>query len=456
MGNRGDGKNTYALYEELKHLRVSPDAETPYIYKRLDVQKNLSVEDRTWQIRIPIPKSRSIRKSLRTSDKSFAVMKAEEMVIEIKVQLKQGGSAFPFPVENLVAKFLVEKAHRIRGEWEGKEDAGRKSITQQRFQLIEGKLRNYLIPFLGSKTDVRGVPVSKFKNWERWRKEHNTRKEMGMPKAVTIQNEMGVIRECWRWGMDNGYIPLHPKLPFHDENLISDDKMRRDTWEANEWNSFSRKLRDWLNSVANKNEDNNWDAFVAYQMVFFLANSGMRLGEVVKVRNKDVRFYKRQTPEYRNKEMVCVLVQVHKSTKTGAREVNAMGGEFAKRIFVKSKFQRKNDFLFAHLDGSPFTTKQFRTWFQRMIAFTDENERWGKEFVPYSLRHLYATTRLQNGTSKGALCENMGVTEPYLRKHYSHYLTRLATDDLMKINKSIGLGGKVFSKDDFLLPEPSK
>jgi len=117
MGNRGDGKNTYALYEELKHLRVSPDAETPYIYKRLDVQKNLSVEDRTWQIRIPIPKSRSIRKSLRTSDKSFAVMKAEEMVIEIKVQLKQGGSALPFPVEDLVAKFLVEKAHRIRGEF---------------------------------------------------------------------------------------------------------------------------------------------------------------------------------------------------------------------------------------------------------------------------------------------------------------------------------------------------
>ena len=348
MGNRGDGKNTYALYEELKHLRVTTDAETPYIYKRLDVQKNLSVEDRTWQIRIPIPKSRSIRKSLRTSDKTIAVMKAEEMVIEVKVQLKQGGSALPFPVEDLVAKFLVEKAHRVRGEWEGKADAGRKSITQQRFQLIEGKLRNYVVPFLGKKTDVRGVPVSKWKTWERWMKENNSRKEMGTPKAITIQNEMGVIRELWKYGMDNGYIPLHPKLPFHDENLIGDDKMARDTWEANEWNSFSRRLRDWLNNAATKNDDDNWDAFVAYQMVFFLANSGMRLGELVKVRNKDVRFYKRQMPEYKNKEMVCALVQVHKSTKTGAREVNAMGGDFAKRVFVKSKFQRKNDFLFTH------------------------------------------------------------------------------------------------------------
>ena len=67
---------------------------------------------------------------------------------------------------------------------------------------------------------------------------------------------------------------------------------------------------------------------------------------------------------------------------------------------------------------------------------------------------MSATTRLQNGTTRTALCENMGVTEPYLRKHYSKYLTRLATDDLMKINKEIGLGGKAFSKDDFVIAEP--
>ena len=29
---------------------------------------------------------------------------------------------------------------------------------------------------------------------------------------------------------------------------------------------------------------------------------------------------------------IIALVKVHPSTKTGAREVNAMGGEFAKRV----------------------------------------------------------------------------------------------------------------------------
>ena len=43
---------------------------------------------------------------------------------------------------------------------------------------------------------------------------------------------------------------------------------------------------------------------------------------------------------------------------------------------------------------------------------------------------------------KEALCKNMGCGETYLRKHYSHYLARLATADLMKMRKDIGLGGK--------------
>ena len=89
-----------------------------------------------------------------------------------------------------------------------------------------------------------------------------------------------------------------------------------------------------------------------------------------------------------------------------------------------------------------------------MIVFTKEDEKCGKRFVPYSLRHLYATTRLQNGTSREALCQNMGVTEPYLRKHYSKYLIRLATADLTSMRRDIGLGGEMLREgDDFTLTD---
>ncbi|NDC06786.1 MAG: site-specific integrase, partial [Synechococcaceae bacterium WB9_2_069] len=90
MGSRGDNQQSYALYEELKHLRVSPEAGTPYIYKRLDTQVHLPVEERTWQIRVPVPSTKGIRKSLKVTEKADAISKAEEMVLELRVQLKQG------------------------------------------------------------------------------------------------------------------------------------------------------------------------------------------------------------------------------------------------------------------------------------------------------------------------------------------------------------------------------
>ena len=52
-----------------------------------------------------------------------------------------------------------------------------------------------------------------------------------------------MIRECWKWAMENGYVPFSPKLPFQNENLITDYKVKRETWEAHEWSSFARQVR---------------------------------------------------------------------------------------------------------------------------------------------------------------------------------------------------------------------
>ena len=44
----------------------------------------------------------------------------------------------------------------------------------------------------------------------------------------------------------------------------------------------------------------------------------------------------------------------------------------------------------------------------------------------------------------------MGVGETYLKKHYSHFLPRLATEDLTRMRSNIGLGGRFLREgDDF-------
>ena len=128
------------------------------MYKRLDTQVHLPVEERAWQIRVPVPSTKGVRKSLMVTEKADGISKVEDMVLEIKVQLKQGVGVLPSPVESVVEKFLETKRALVRDAWESKQDRGRKSITEERYGLITGKIRNYLTAFWGAKTDARNIP----------------------------------------------------------------------------------------------------------------------------------------------------------------------------------------------------------------------------------------------------------------------------------------------------------
>ena len=50
-----------------------------------------------------------VRKSLRTNDRELAIEKAEDMVMDIKVDLRSGVSVVPIPVEDVVESFLRYK-----------------------------------------------------------------------------------------------------------------------------------------------------------------------------------------------------------------------------------------------------------------------------------------------------------------------------------------------------------
>ena len=220
MGTKGNNQKSYGCYEELPSLRVSPDAEIPYMYKRLDTDLSKPVEDRSYYIRIPIPQQGGVRKSLKVADRNSAIRKAEELVLDIKVTMKVGGTVVRFPVQELADRFCKYKKSLVRGSWESKDQRGKRSITKQRYELIEGKIRNYVVKFLGKNTDVKEISLRKWSSWESWRYKNNARKDTGRPTAITIQNEMGMIRECWKWAMENGYVPFSPKLPFQNKNLV--------------------------------------------------------------------------------------------------------------------------------------------------------------------------------------------------------------------------------------------
>ena len=441
MGARGNNEKTYACYEEISNLRVDVDAPPVAIYKRLDSELSKDIEDRTYQIIIPIPNNKNgKRKSLRTSDRDRAIKKAEEEVIDLKVQLRMGVKVIATSVRKLVDDFLKQKYSLVRDEWEGKQDAGQRSITKQRYKLIEGKINNYFVPFVGNNSNAKTLSYKEFDSgWESWRKLNPVGRGLKkiQPKQSTIKDEMGMIREVWTWGQKYGYIEPTLLKPFEDINLIPDETNQRPTWEQDEWKRFSRRLREWRKSKQYSGDNKQfWDTLVAYNLVYFLANSGLRVGEAFKLRWQDIKFFERDRKKTDDKiffnDKLGAIVQVHKSSKTGAREVLTQGGIYLERIQLKSKFRKKSDFVFADLQGKQLNRKWFDTLFDDMRKFTNSFEDTGKHLVPYSLRHFYATTRIYAKIDSAFIAKNMGITQSRLRNSYDQAFTRMMSEELFK------------------------
>ena len=83
QGIRGKGQKTYAYWEELPHLKIE-NAEPVSIFKRLDTELKKSIENRNYQLFIPVPNTRGIKKSLKETHRTKAISKAEQEVISVK------------------------------------------------------------------------------------------------------------------------------------------------------------------------------------------------------------------------------------------------------------------------------------------------------------------------------------------------------------------------------------
>ena len=84
MGTKGINKKSYACFEELPMLRVTPDAEIPYIYKRLDSDLSKEIEYRKYYIRFWVPKQGVVRKCLKVIYREPAIQREKKIVIDTK------------------------------------------------------------------------------------------------------------------------------------------------------------------------------------------------------------------------------------------------------------------------------------------------------------------------------------------------------------------------------------
>ncbi|TAF38046.1 MAG: integrase [Alphaproteobacteria bacterium] len=141
------------------------------------------------------------------------------------------------------------------------------------------------------------------------------------------------------------------------------------------------------------------------------------------------------------------------SGKTGKREVVSASSEikkYLKRIHdlrieeltTEDKPKPKLDpesLVFCHKDGTEIGT--FKKSFAALLKSARvERDTHGQVRTLYSLRHTYATFRLQNGVNHFTLATNMGTSVAMLEQYYGHTSNIASADELTKRLKKAKVG----------------
>jgi integrase len=243
----------------------------------------------------------------------------------------------------------------------------------------------------------------------------------------TIKRLSTYQKQFFHWCFDRNYIEALPRSP-----RLKTEANRRPHFSLDDYNKLTRYFQKYL-KVKNKKILRERTMLVNY--VLILSNTGIRVGEARTLKWRDIREI--PAPENSNQPPdIALLVK----GKTGIREVVARTPDvklYFQRILeirkkeLGGKKPKENDFIFCNRDGLPIGS--FKTSFNRLI---DEAEvacdSHGVRRSIYSLRHTYATFRLQEGVHQFILAKNMGTSTEMLEKHYGHTSNVASAAELTK------------------------
>lgn len=415
------GKAKEPAYRITDQIELAFSKGKPRVYRDTRTGEN-------WSFRMWVSEENKFyTKALGTKYREEALLKAEELYIDIVGTLKDGRKAVTVSIPRLLDEYLAHQKNRVT----------KGLIKPDRLVTIKSRL-NVLRRFFNKKTQVSFIKAEDFLHYSEFRQGE------GITNYV-IKQERSEINAVMKWAFNQGYITAH-QMPRFDE-LPRESAPRRDALEIEEYRLCHQAIR---RIIKNEKETNNeirlmrWQLF--YEWFLISANSGIRFAEMRRLRWMHIRRAYKLSGEnspYNNVIEIFLPTSITKTKKD--RLVVATAADYVKRlrklwIDFNGKSPENDQLLFANplnIDEEMPKPHFYRLW-QEMLKEAGLQDRFPK-VSPYSLRHLYATTRLMNKVDIYDLSKNMGCSVVYIQSHYDHVMTSQMADRLTQIieDKSI-------------------
>lgn len=376
-----------------------------YLFIRADYKKP------TWMCRVKVPNRKGyIHRSTRTTNEHEAYTFAENLYHR-ELALAYGS---PEQSSQKIGKAIDGYVDRFDGK--------RSKLSIHYKLLLIERCRSFL-----EKKSFDSLDTQTLSELIGQLSKYSTKGSLSDNSIKRIQSD---LKHFLKWCVEEGYLDQQPRFP-----KIKSQPSRRPHFDSNDWRKLTRHLREF---VKVKNRTTFRHRSMLREYVLILGNTGIRVGEARGLKWRDVR----QEYGERDGQMIVILTV---RGKTGTREVvarNSVVKNYLKRIFdlrveeltalngEKSE-PDPDSFVFSHPDGTPINS--FKKSFNSLLESAGlERDSFGDKRTVYSLRHTYATFRLQEGVNHYKLAQNMGTSVAMLEKHYGHTTNISAADELTK------------------------
>jgi integrase len=230
----------------------------------------------------------------------------------------------------------------------------------------------------------------------------------------TLHQDFIVLRQTLKFAKRKGWLSALPDMPKIQVKAVA-----RPWFDSKDYRKLLEVSKQRIKQSVHAKEKLARQEL--HDLIVFLAHTGVRVGEALGIRRKDVKMW--EGNKHGEKDRCFIRVK----GKTGLRECVGMFGavRVVERI-DKRRHPTSEDKLFP-----THNTKQFVALLEEAELRIDSE---GRRRDLKSLRHTFIMFRILEGVDVFLLATNCGTSVKIISQHYGkHLMARMKSDELVKL-----------------------
>lgn len=376
-----------------------------------------------------------LRKSLDTADLGLATRLAEQIVLESLAKEQSGQKVLSASLGQVIDQWAVMQQDRLnRGEIR----------SEDYVRHLERMFRKHLGELYGLETPIGSLQQEDWDRYIPYRGKQGVALDtvrvecshlrglvgkVGMKLGAALVPELNVfVPKFQRSRRSDTFAPAEYRVLLRALEAYRDPDTPEGLY-VRDWSLGSAKARKTAPKTLSQDLERSRRELLRW-FVLIAATSGCRPHELAgdaegSLRWSDIEFKEVEVKVSHSQKdptpKSIALLHIREQTKTGARVVPMVGGSYLRQIKDWSRFAADDDFVFADQygirAGKPVYLDALRLHWREVLR------RMGFErFVPdlYSLRHMWATRRLEAGAPPALIAKSLGHSLTELLKTYEH------------------------------------